>query len=136
MEAEGQDTEFPDVTPPLTERKSDLKKELEAVQEKVKKQGEKTKRLKAKNRKLKEQVAAKKEVATSDSKILHLMYIDVKSPEHVQNARRYHAENLIKNCGTCNTREAGTVCQSPPHSGGYHPSTRSSNKRRTIPEKL
>ena len=69
LEAEGQDTEFPDVTPPLTERESNLKKELEALQEKAKKQREKTKRLKAKNKKLKEQVAAKNEVATSDSKI-------------------------------------------------------------------
>ena len=49
----------------------------------MKRQGEKTKRMKAKNKKLKEQVAAKKEVATSDSKISHLMYIDVKTPEHV-----------------------------------------------------
>ena len=68
LEAKGQDTEFPAVTPPLNERESDLKKELEALQEKVKKQGEKTKRLKAKNKKLKEQVAAKKEVATSGPK--------------------------------------------------------------------
>ena len=43
LEATGQDTEFPDMTPPCTKRESDLKKELEALQEKVKKQGEKTK---------------------------------------------------------------------------------------------
>ena len=66
-----------------TERGSDLKKELEALQEKVKKQGEKTERLNAKNKKLKEQVAAKKEVATSVPQIPHFMYIDVKTPEHV-----------------------------------------------------
>ena len=83
MEAEDQNTEFPDVTPPVTERESKLKKELEVLQEKVKKQGEKTKRLKAKNKKLKEQVAAKKKVVNSESKILHLMCIDVKTPEHV-----------------------------------------------------
>ena len=35
------------------------------------------------NKKLKEQLAAKKEVATSDSKIPHLMYINVKTPEDV-----------------------------------------------------
>ena len=79
MGAKGKDTEFPDVTPLLTEREGELKKELEAIQEKVKKQGEKTKSLKAKNKKLKEQVAAKKEVATSDSKIPHLMSIDVQT---------------------------------------------------------
>ena len=50
LEAEGQGTEFPDVTSPLTERESDLKKELEALQVKMMKQGEKTKRLKAKNK--------------------------------------------------------------------------------------
>ena len=83
LKAEGQDTEFPDVTSPLTERESDLKKELETLQVKVMKQGEKTKRLKAKNKKLKEQVAVRKEVAMSDSKIPHLMYRDVRSPEHV-----------------------------------------------------
>ena len=60
LEAEGQDTEFPDVTPPPTKRESDLKKELKAPHEKVQKQGEKTKKLKAMNMKLKEQVAAKK----------------------------------------------------------------------------
>ena len=106
LEAEGQDTEFSDVTPLLTERKSDLKKELEALQEVVKKQGEKTKSLKAKNKKLMEKVAAKKEVATSDVKIPHFMYIDVNTPEHVQKARTSCAENLIKNCGTCSRREA------------------------------
>ena len=62
LEAEGQDTEVPDVTLPLTERESDLKKELEALQEKVKKQGKKTKRLKAreenKETKSKEQEAS------------------------------------------------------------------------------
>ena len=42
-------------------------------------------------------MAAKKEVATSDPKILHSMHIDVKTPEHVWKARRSHAENLIKN---------------------------------------
>ena len=41
LEANRQDTEFPDVAPPLTERESELKKELEALEEKVKKQGEK-----------------------------------------------------------------------------------------------
>ena len=71
------------------------------------KQGEKIKRLKAKNKKFKEQVAVKKETATSDSKIPHLMYIDVRTPEHVWKARRSYAENPIKNCGTCNRREAG-----------------------------
>ena len=50
LEAEGQDTEFPDVTQPLTESESDLKKELEALQEKVEKQGKKIKGLKAKNK--------------------------------------------------------------------------------------
>ena len=85
LEAEGQDTEFPDVTPPLTKRESDLKKELKALQEKVKKQGEKTKILKAKNMKLKEQVPAKKEPATYDPKFLHLMYIDVKCIELISN---------------------------------------------------
>ena len=83
LEAKGQDTAFPDATPPLNKRESDLKKELEALQEIVRKQGEKTKRLKAKKKKLKEQVVAKEEVATSDLKIPHLMYIDAKTPEHV-----------------------------------------------------
>ena len=41
LEAEGQDTEIPDVKPPLTERESDLKKGLEALQDKVEKKGEK-----------------------------------------------------------------------------------------------
>ena len=69
----------------------------------MKKQREKTKRLKAKNKKLKEQVAAKKEAATADPKILHLMYIDVKTTEHVRKARRSHVENF----GTQSRREAG-----------------------------
>ena len=107
LEAKGQDAAFPDVSPPLSERESDLKKELEALQKILKKQGEKTKRLKAKNKKLKEQVAAKKEVAISDHWIPYLMYIDVRTPEHVWKARRSHAENFKENCGTCSRREAG-----------------------------
>ena len=54
LEAEGQETEFSDVMPPLPEGESDLNKELEALQERVRKQWEKTKRLKAKNKKIKE----------------------------------------------------------------------------------
>ena len=37
LQAKGQDTEFPEVTSPPTKRESDLKKELETLQEKVKK---------------------------------------------------------------------------------------------------
>ena len=55
LEAEGQNIEFPDVTPPPSKRESDLKKELKALTgESEELQWEKTKRLKARNKKLKE----------------------------------------------------------------------------------
>ena len=57
LEAEGQDSEFPD---DITRNESPLKKKLEALQEKVRKQEKETKKLKAKNKKLKEQVTNQK----------------------------------------------------------------------------
>ena len=63
LEAEGQDSEFPD---DAIKSEGPMKKKLEALQEKVKKQERKAKRLKAKNKKLKEQVNNQKEVTHID----------------------------------------------------------------------
>ena len=103
LEAEGQDSEFPD---DVIKSESMMKKKLEALQEKVKKQEKKTKKLKAKNKKLKEQVTNQKEVTHTDSKIPSLMNINVKTPERLCKLRRSRAENLVKNCGICSKKEA------------------------------
>ena len=84
-----------------------MKKKLEALQERVKKQEKKTKKLKAKNKKLKEQVTNQKEVTHTDPKIPLLMNINVKTPENLHKFRRSRAENLVKNCGICSKKEAG-----------------------------
>ena len=63
LEVEGQDSEFPD---DAIESESPLKKMLEALQEKIKKQDKKTKKMKTKNKKLKEQVTSQKEVTHTD----------------------------------------------------------------------
>ena len=103
LEVEGQDSEFPDEA---IESKSLLKKMLEALQEKIRKQEKKTKMLKAK-KKLKEQVANQKEVAHTDPKIPSLMNINVNTPQRVHKFRRSRAENLVKKCGICSKKEAG-----------------------------
>ena len=104
LEAEGQDSEFPD---DMTGNESPLKKKLEALQEKVRKQEKKTKKLKAKNKKLKEQVTNRKEATHTNAKVPSLMNINVKTPEKLQKFRRSRAENLVKNCGNCSKKEAG-----------------------------
>ena len=78
LEAEGQDSEFPDDG---IKSESPMKKLLEAIQEKIRKQEKKTKKLKAKNKKLKEQVTSQKEVTHTDPKIPLLMNINVKTPQ-------------------------------------------------------
>ena len=85
LEAEGQDSEFPD---DAIESESLLKKMLEALQEKIKKQEKKTKKLKAKNKKLKEQVTSQKEVTHADPKIPSLMNINVNTPQKLHKFRR------------------------------------------------
>ena len=104
LEAEGQDSEFPD---DAIESGSPMKKMLEALQEKIRKQEKKTKKLKAENKKLKEQVTSQKEVAHTDPKIPSLMNINVNTPQSLYKFRRSRAENLVKNCGICSRKEAG-----------------------------
>ena len=104
LEAEGQDSEFPD---DAIESESPLKKKLKTLQEKVKKQEKKTKKLKAKNKKLKEQMTNQKKATHTDTKIPSLMNMTIKTPERLQKFRRSRAENLVKNCGIFSKKEAG-----------------------------
>ena len=104
LEAEGQDSEFPDDT---IESVSLLKKMLEALQEKIKKQEKKTKKLKAKNKTLQEQVTSQKEVPHTDPKIPSLMNTNVNTPQKLHKFRRSRAENLVKNCVICSRKEVG-----------------------------
>ena len=107
LEVEGQNSEFPD---DATRSESPLKKNLEALQEKVKKQKKKTKKLKEKKpRKLKEQVTNQKEATHTNAKVPSLMNINIKTPEKLQKFRRSRAENLVKNCGICSKKEAGNL---------------------------
>ena len=104
LEMEGQDSEFPD---DAIESESLLKKMLEALQEKIKKQEKKSKKLKARNKKLKEQVTSQKEVTHTDPKVPLLMNINVNTLQKLCKFRRSRAENLVKNCGICSRKEAG-----------------------------
>ena len=104
LEAEGQDSEFPD---DAIKSESPIKKKLEALQEKVKKQEKKTKKLIAKNKRLKKQVNNQKEVTHIDPKIPLLMNINVKTSKRLCKLRRSRAENLVKNCVICSKKEAG-----------------------------
>ena len=147
VEAEGQDSEFPDDG---IESES-LMKKLEALQEKVKKQERKTKRLKAKNNKLKEEVNNQKEVTHIDPKIPLLMNVNVKIPKGLHKLRRSRAENLVKNCGICSKKEAGEPvtpplsrkrspdqekCQMRDHPTEVHPKKMVPTERRFLAEEF